>query len=105
MKEHMIETIQASVGGCARHWAEVVADGLLQEGFTKPPCVIGDKVWVIRRYRGVPRPQQGVVYQMYYTDDMQLAIVVKGAGRGLWGERVFPTREACEEYIKAREES
>ena len=29
VREKLVEIIQNSVGGCARHWAEVVADGLL----------------------------------------------------------------------------
>ena len=27
VKEKLVEIIQNSVGGCARHWAEVIADG------------------------------------------------------------------------------
>jgi hypothetical protein len=29
-----VEIIQNSVGGCARHWAEVIADGLIAHGVT-----------------------------------------------------------------------
>ena len=39
MKEKLVEIIQDSVGGCARHWAEVIADGLIANGVT----VQGDK--------------------------------------------------------------
>ena len=34
VREKLVEIIQNSVGGCARHWAEVVADGLLANGVT-----------------------------------------------------------------------
>lgn len=34
VKEKLVEIIQNSVGGCARHRAEVVADGLLANGVT-----------------------------------------------------------------------
>lgn len=34
VKEKLAEIIQNSVGGCARHWAEVVADGLIANGVT-----------------------------------------------------------------------
>ena len=34
VREKLVEIIQNSVGGCARHWAEVVADGLIANGVT-----------------------------------------------------------------------
>ena len=33
-----MEIIQNSVGGCARHWAEVIADGLIANGVTVQEC-------------------------------------------------------------------
>ena len=37
---------------------------------------------------------------MFFTDDMELCIVVKGVARGKWGETVFATYEEAEERIK-----
>ena len=34
VREKLVEIIQNSVGGCARHWAEVIADGLIAHGIT-----------------------------------------------------------------------
>ena len=34
VREKLVEIIQNSVGGCARHWAEVIADGLITNGVT-----------------------------------------------------------------------
>ena len=34
VRENLVEIIQNSVGGCARHWAEVIADGLIAHGVT-----------------------------------------------------------------------
>ena len=34
VSEKLLEIIQNSVGGCARHWAEVIADGLIAHGVT-----------------------------------------------------------------------
>lgn len=45
MRDRLIETIQNSVGGCARHWAEVIADGLIDSGVILPPCKVGDVVY------------------------------------------------------------
>ena len=34
VREKLVKIIQNSVGGCARHWAEVIADGLISNGVT-----------------------------------------------------------------------
>ena len=34
VREKLVKIIQNSVGGCARHWAEVIADGLIAHGVT-----------------------------------------------------------------------
>ena len=34
VREKLVEIIQNSVGGCARYWAEVIADGLIANGVT-----------------------------------------------------------------------
>ena len=53
MRDRLIELIQASVDGCAHHWAKVIADHLLANGVIVPPCKIGDTVFVI------PTPENG----------------------------------------------
>lgn len=47
MRDRLIELIQDAVGGCARHWAEVIADKILADGWTRLPCKLGDTVWYI----------------------------------------------------------
>ena len=34
VREKLVEIIQNSVGGCARNWAEIIADGLIANGVT-----------------------------------------------------------------------
>ena len=34
MRDKLIELIQSAVGGCARHWAELIADHLIANGVT-----------------------------------------------------------------------
>ena len=34
VREKLVEIIQNSVGGCARNWAEIIADGLIAHGVT-----------------------------------------------------------------------
>ena len=44
MKQRLAEMIMDSVGGCARNWAEIIADYLLANGVVVPPCKVGDFV-------------------------------------------------------------
>lgn len=57
------------------------------------PCKIGDKVWTVRCYKGIYKPQEGFVSEMYFLPNMELQIVVKHVGRGRWGEKIFSTYE------------
>ena len=50
-REKLIELIQNAVNGCARHWAEVIADHLLSNGVIVPPCKGGDTVYCISKNR------------------------------------------------------
>ena len=69
------------------------------------PCKIGDRVWVIRNYKGHKHPQDGIVSEMYFFEDMKLQIVVKNVARGEWGKTVFATREdAVAAILKERQD-
>lgn len=47
MKDRLITLIQNSVNGCAKHWAEIIADYLLANGVIVPPCNLGDTVYEV----------------------------------------------------------
>ena len=65
------------------------------------PCKIGDKVLAIRSYSGHKRAVEGIVSEMYFLgEDMELVVVVKNVARGIFGERIFHTKEEAEEAIK-----
>lgn len=49
MRERLIELIQDSVDGCARHWAEIIADHLLANGV----IVVNTNVARPKRGRGL----------------------------------------------------
>ena len=66
------------------------------------PCRIGDRVWAIRNYKGFLNPKEGVVSQMFFSDNMDLVICVKFEARGLWGKTVFATKEEAEAEIARR---
>lgn len=89
-------------------------DDKYQEGYTDgfrasknryAPCKIGDRVWAIRSYKGIKHPQEGVVSEMFFTDDMQLMIVVKHVARGVWGKTVFGTYAETNKAIEERKET
>ena len=46
-RERLVELVIASVNGCARNWAEVIADYLLANGGLFPPLKIGQELWDI----------------------------------------------------------
>ena len=52
MRDRLIELIQKSVGGCARNWAEIIADHLLANGVIVPPCKVGDLVYMPWEWNG-----------------------------------------------------
>lgn len=73
-----------------------IADHLIANGITlaediNVPCKIGDAAWVIRSYKGKKHLQKGIISEMFFTDHMELMIVVKHIGRGIWGKSVFGT--------------
>lgn len=45
VKEKLVELIQRAVGGCARHWASLIADYLIANGVTVQECKLGDKIY------------------------------------------------------------
>ena len=72
---------------------------LPEEPSGKLPCKIGDRVWAIRNWKGVPNASEGIVSEMFFNKDMELMIVVKHIARGKWGEKVFATQEDAEAHI------
>lgn len=51
MREKLIKLIQDAVNGCARNWAEIIADHLIQNGVILPPCKVGDTVYELTIYK------------------------------------------------------
>ena len=114
MRERLIELIQNSVDGCARHWAELIADHLLANGVIVPPCKVGDMVYVICNHT----VQETTVFSLKMeTEDGKYvfyihAKAVDGAELTIdgeyvavfktfrFGKTVFLTREEAEAALK-----
>lgn len=69
--------------------------------FIELPCKIGDSAWGIKKFNnGAERVLQGIVYQMFFGEDMRLCICVRGICRGEWGKKVFATKEEAEKELE-----
>lgn len=95
MRDRMIGLIQSSVDGCARHWAEVIADCLIANGGILPPCKVGDTVYQIcnggRIYESTIK---GVIYDTNGIAFDERAI----------GKIIFLTREEAEQALAERKD-
>jgi hypothetical protein len=72
MRDRLIELIQNAVNGCARHWAEIIADHLLSNGVIVPPCKVGDTVYVISE----TRVKKTNVHELYIDSQNHITISV-----------------------------
>lgn len=65
-----------------------------------PPVKVGDRVWAIRKYRGVPKVAHARVTQIYYANSkMRPQIAVQGCCSGEMGVAVFMTKQAAEDAV------
>lgn len=111
MKERLIKLIQDAVGGCARNWAEIIADGLIESGVILPTCKVGDTVYVLNDFG----------YKKEIKEYEVGVIAIKGANefsKALWqdvyggeigtfadiGKTVFLTKEEAELALNRRKE-
>ena len=97
MRDRLVEMIQDSVNGCARHWAEIIADYLLANGVTVPPCKVGDKVYQtdgVKIYEltifDISLRKNKPYYETESIDFVDYAI----------GKTVFLTKEEAERALK-----
>ena len=47
-RERLVELIELSVPPSSSHWAEVIADELLADGWIRPPCKAGSDIYTIQ---------------------------------------------------------
>ena len=102
MRDRLIKLIKYCTS-CEECRDEDLADHLLANGVIVPPCKLGDRMWAIRDYKGKKHPQEGIVSEMFFTQNMRLMIVVKNIARGEFGKIVFLTRKEAEKALKKRD--
>ena len=66
-REKLIEIIQNSVGGCARNWAEVIADGLIENGIIATPFVAYNKKYEKYQIIHVGKQEHIFASKLYHT--------------------------------------
>lgn len=66
------------------------------------PVKIGEPAWCIRNFKGHKIPQCGIVSAMFFSEKMELMIVVKYIGRGKLGETVFANEEDAKAFLEKR---
>ena len=103
MRDRLSNMIQNAVGGCAKYWADVIADHLLSEGVIVPKVKIGQAVYYPIRHTN--KVEQLFVREIVYTGSKiqfyasYLAFTVDAIGK-----TVFLTREEAERALERREE-
>ena len=113
MKDRLIELIQQSVKGCARNWAEIIAEYLLANGVIVPPCKVGTEIFGLFDNDDEQRKEiyEGKVL-CYSLDENNLLWARMRYKNGLtywhtiddFGKTVFLTRGAAEQALKEREQ-
>ena len=103
MRERLIEMIQNSVGGCARHWAEVIADHLLANGVIVPPCNVGDTVYYLGGFDGTIIHAQKVKRICVDKDGLVFVVAGKYMDFHIRQDEAYFTREEAEKALKGGE--
>ena len=100
-RDRLIELIQDAVNGCARHWAEIIADHLLANGVIVPPCKVGDRVYYIAfgkvyksKCHAITQHKHALQIHLYDYD---------GDNAKYPAKKVFLTKEEAERALKERE--
>ena len=109
MRDRLIEMIQKAVGGCARNWAEVIADYLIANGVILPPVKVGEVVYEIQPIRKRVQTYEitTIKYNGHYwwftwilKDRKGIYGNVEGFSSHQIGKTVFLTREEAEAALK-----
>ena len=112
-RDRLIELIQDAVNGCARHWAEIIADHLLANGVIVPPCKVGQTIYEIRaKGKGSPRGRYcdyaiTTNYSLRNAIERGLELYIKRkpfvkTDMTRWNKTVFLTKEEAEAELKKR---
>ena len=102
MREKLIELIQSSVGGCARHWAEIIADNLIANGVLLPPCKVGDNLyWINPETNEIEFAEADIKAVCYYgNDDFKIIVKDESSPEDIGTEWAMLTRDEAEKKLE-----
>jgi hypothetical protein len=115
MRDRLIELIQDSVGGCAKNWAETIADHILAAGIVTPPCKAMQTVFFATRVCDKEGEEkydtlEGECISFSLQNEGLWAYCRYKCGLTYWhlveqdfGKTVFFTREEAEKALERRE--
>lgn len=116
MKDKLSNMIQSAVGGCAKYWADVIADKLLAEGVIVPPCKVGATLYFLYDRPHADKPD--LTPRIYETNEWYFDVDEKGVSinprwvhgyKGVYhyylGKTVFLSREDAEKALAERNEN
>lgn len=114
MRDRLSNMIQNAVGGCAKYWADVIAEKLVAEGVIVPPCKVGQTVYFpIETHPDECEPfvDVGTVFAIGIDERHTIWISARyESGLKYYhtsddiGKTVFLTREEAERALERREE-
>ena len=91
-REKLIDLIIESVDGCARNWAEIIAEHLIDNGVRIPPCKVGDIVYQCDDGRVYESEIIGVIYD---TDGIAF-------DESAIGKSIFLSKEEAESALERK---
>lgn len=104
MRDRLSNMIQSAVDGCAKYWANVIADKLLAEGVIVPPCKVGDRIYYIDSTNFIDCE---VVKQVSINHHGEWLVLLDHSCIGFdeIGKTVFLTRSEAEQALAERSEN
>ena len=81
---------------------EYVADYLINDGWIRPPCKVGDKIWYITTsyMTKIPKVQKGYVEKIIITKNGIDLIADNYVSKLTYGKRSFLTKSEAEQKLK-----
>jgi hypothetical protein len=89
---------KASRKRTVKHLSEYIADCLLDDGWVRPPCKVGDTVYIIGLDKKIEKHfVEGICL---YQNGLFIEILYNGQGFSLPLNKVFLTKEEAEQKLK-----
>lgn len=98
-RERMIKLIQDAVGGCARHWAALIADKLMQNGVGFKGISIDELDLSVLSYNALKRSGINTIEELKEWDEARL-LSIRNTGKKIVAE----VMEKLAEWEKRRAE-